>query len=39
VVRGLLLPAVMSLLGAANWWRPGRRPAEAQVRRPAGTQV
>ncbi|MEV0128705.1 MMPL family transporter [Dactylosporangium sp. NPDC050688] len=27
VVRGLLLPAVMSLLGAANWWRPGRRPA------------
>ncbi|MDG6103175.1 MMPL family transporter [Dactylosporangium aurantiacum] len=27
VVRGLLLPAVMSLLGAANWWRLGRRPA------------
>ncbi|MEV4513223.1 MMPL family transporter [Dactylosporangium sp. NPDC049525] len=25
VVRGLLLPAVMSLLGPANWWRPGRR--------------
>ncbi|MEU7650791.1 MMPL family transporter [Micromonospora taraxaci] len=25
VVRGLLLPSVMSLLGAANWWRPGRR--------------
>jgi RND superfamily putative drug exporter len=22
VVRGLLLPAVMSLLGRANWWRP-----------------
>ena len=22
VVRGLLLPATMSLLGAANWW-PG----------------
>ncbi|MBB5873394.1 RND superfamily putative drug exporter [Allocatelliglobosispora scoriae] len=24
IVRGLLLPAVMSLLGRANWW-PGRR--------------
>jgi RND superfamily putative drug exporter len=22
VVRGLLLPAVMSLLGRFNWWRP-----------------
>ncbi|GAB2583073.1 putative membrane protein [Paractinoplanes abujensis] len=29
VVRGLLLPATMSLLGRWNWWRPGRRtPAE-----------
>lgn len=26
VVRGLLLPAVMTLLGRANWW-PGTRPA------------
>lgn len=28
VMRGLLLPAVMSLLGRANWWRPSfvRRP-------------
>ena len=25
IVRGLLLPATMSLLGRANWWRP-RRP-------------
>ncbi|MET7421190.1 MMPL family transporter [Dactylosporangium sp. NPDC005555] len=25
VVRGLLLPATMSLLGTANWWRPRRR--------------
>ncbi|MCZ7373340.1 MMPL family transporter [Micromonospora sp. WMMC250] len=29
VVRGLLLPSVMSLLGAANWWRPGRRATPA----------
>ncbi len=27
VVRGLLLPAVMSLLGRANWWRPALRKA------------
>lgn len=35
VVRGLLLPAVMTLLGRANWW-PGvrRRPAPSS---PAGT--
>ncbi|PTA44037.1 MMPL family transporter [Micromonospora sp. RP3T] len=25
VVRGLLVPATMALLGRANWWRPGRR--------------
>jgi RND superfamily putative drug exporter len=25
VVRGLLLPAVMTLLGELNWWAPGRR--------------
>ncbi|GIH09732.1 putative membrane protein [Rhizocola hellebori] len=25
VVRGLLLPAVMSLLGRVNWWRPAFR--------------
>ncbi|MET0494462.1 MAG: MMPL family transporter, partial [Actinoplanes sp.] len=30
VVRGLLLPATMSLLGRWNWWRPGRT-AEAQA--------
>ncbi len=24
VVRGLLLPSVMALLGRANWWLPGR---------------
>jgi hypothetical protein len=24
MVRGLLLPAVMSLLGEWNWWAPGR---------------
>ncbi|TDC64335.1 MMPL family transporter [Micromonospora sp. KC207] len=25
VVRGLLVPATMALLGRANWWHPGRR--------------
>ena len=25
VVRGLLLPAAMTLLGERNWWRPGRQ--------------
>lgn len=25
VVRGLLLPAAMTLLGERNWWRPGSR--------------
>lgn len=25
IVRGLLLPSVMSLLGRANWWLPARR--------------
>lgn len=25
LVRGLLLPAAMTLLGRLNWWRPGRR--------------
>ncbi len=29
VVRGLLVPATVALLGEANWWRPGRaRPTE-----------
>ncbi|GAA0797054.1 MMPL family transporter [Spirilliplanes yamanashiensis] len=28
VVRGLLLPATMSLLGRWNWWRPGAAAAE-----------
>jgi RND superfamily putative drug exporter len=43
VVRGLLLPAVMSMLGAWNWWAPAplrrlharwltTRPAVASVR-------
>ncbi|MFW2512646.1 MMPL family transporter [Demequina sp. SO4-13] len=25
LIRGLLLPATMTLLGEWNWWRPGRR--------------
>jgi RND superfamily putative drug exporter len=39
VVRGLLLPAVMTLLGDWNWWSPGalarRRPKVPRPRRPA----
>jgi RND superfamily putative drug exporter len=23
IVRGLLVPATIALLGEANWWRPG----------------
>ncbi|MCO8271620.1 MMPL family transporter [Actinoplanes sp. TRM 88003] len=34
VVRGLLLPATMSLLGRWNWWRPGAT-AAAQASRKA----
>jgi uncharacterized membrane protein YdfJ with MMPL/SSD domain len=33
VVRGLLVPATVALLGEANWWRPGHaraRPSQAQ---------
>ena len=26
LVRAVLVPATMSLLGSANWWFPGRRP-------------
>ncbi|MBV1850516.1 MMPL family transporter [Catellatospora tritici] len=36
VVRGLLLPAVMSLLGRANWWPYGGRPAAPAAARPSG---
>ncbi|MET8851476.1 MMPL family transporter [Amycolatopsis sp. NPDC004625] len=35
VVRCVLVPAVMSRLGAANWWFPGRRPVA--VREPVGS--
>ena len=31
VVRGLLLPAVLSLLGERSWWRPGRRARAASA--------
>ncbi|WBB76195.1 MMPL family transporter [Micromonospora sp. WMMD1128] len=30
VVRGLLVPATMALLGRANWWRPARRRRAAE---------
>ncbi|MCZ7437087.1 MMPL family transporter [Micromonospora sp. WMMC241] len=30
VVRALLVPATMALLGRANWWRPGRRSRAAE---------
>ncbi|WFE40687.1 MMPL family transporter [Micromonospora sp. WMMD998] len=38
VVRGLLVPATMALLGRANWWRPARRrrPAESAPPVPVG---
>jgi uncharacterized membrane protein YdfJ with MMPL/SSD domain len=36
VVRGLLVPATVALLGEANWWRPGRRWREGRVHAPAG---
>ncbi|MEV4343290.1 MMPL family transporter [Actinoplanes sp. NPDC049596] len=37
VVRGLLLPATMSLLGRWNWWRPGTsRPLAVIARTGAG---
>ncbi|WP_211245899.1 MMPL family transporter [Actinomadura oligospora] len=32
VVRGLLVPAVMRLLGEWAWWTPGRRPPRAAAR-------
>jgi uncharacterized membrane protein YdfJ with MMPL/SSD domain len=32
IVRLVLVPALMSLLGHANWWFPGGRPAGARVR-------
>jgi uncharacterized membrane protein YdfJ with MMPL/SSD domain len=31
VVRGLLVPATVALLGEANWWRPGRGRQGARV--------
>jgi uncharacterized membrane protein YdfJ with MMPL/SSD domain len=31
VVRGLLVPATVALLGEANWWRPGRARARARL--------
>ncbi|MFY1635585.1 MMPL family transporter [Solwaraspora sp. WMMB335] len=33
IIRGLLVPATMALLGRANWWRPGR--GRRQPGRPA----
>ena len=39
VVRGLLLPATMSLLGRANWWRPRRRGVPVRTASPAPDRV
>jgi uncharacterized membrane protein YdfJ with MMPL/SSD domain len=36
VVRGLLVPATVALLGEANWWRPGRRWRDGRAHAPAG---
>jgi RND superfamily putative drug exporter len=35
LVRMVLVPATMALLGKANWWRPGRRPQPRESREPA----
>ena len=32
IVRGLLLPSVMALLGPRNWWLPGRRGITRELR-------
>jgi RND superfamily putative drug exporter len=31
VVRMVLVPAIMQLLGRANWWLPGARTAETRL--------
>ncbi|WP_411107253.1 MMPL family transporter [Streptomyces sp. cmx-4-9] len=36
VVRGVLVPAVMSLTGRANWWAPSLRRSPGSVSRDAG---
>jgi uncharacterized membrane protein YdfJ with MMPL/SSD domain len=36
VVRGLLVPATVALLGEANWWRPGRSWRDGRAHAPAG---
>ncbi|WDZ82446.1 MMPL family transporter [Micromonospora cathayae] len=36
VVRGLLVPATMALLGRANWWHPRRRRRVERDRTPVG---
>ncbi|WP_137293692.1 MMPL family transporter [Nocardioides dongxiaopingii] len=38
VVRGLLLPAAMTLLGEWNWWRPGRTPGRTPGSTPGRTR-
>ncbi|MFD0517080.1 MMPL family transporter [Paractinoplanes durhamensis] len=32
VIRGLLVPATMALLGRLNWWTPARRPGRGTPR-------
>jgi uncharacterized membrane protein YdfJ with MMPL/SSD domain len=36
VVRGLLVPATVALLGEANWWRPGRARRDGRAHALAG---
>jgi RND superfamily putative drug exporter len=38
LVRLVLVPATMALLGKANWWRPGRRVRPSETREPALAQ-
>jgi RND superfamily putative drug exporter len=39
VVRGLLLPAVMSLLGELNWWSPWPGHSDSGARRPVRSRM
>jgi putative drug exporter of the RND superfamily len=40
IIRAVVLPAVMILLGRANWWTPRflRRSRDAEAERPANTE-
>jgi RND superfamily putative drug exporter len=39
IIRLVVVPASMRLMGRWNWWMPGRRPAPPPARRPAAEPV